>query len=764
MSCFQPEPAYVASGWGPPLRVSMASDPAPVRVCRYELGSQPYQQLLRDYLARRLKLDLAKPREAQRADAIIRVADNRFAYVSFLADRDENSQLAAGEIGAGAGLYRLWLQNLEREYGRKQADAIRQVLAILAAAEQAHAWVFGEGKKIDPATGGALTPLPEQFGGIDIGLLAYLLDRDRPGAAAYDRIDPGLLFTLQMLQGVIWVSRPGAGTTSFRLALKEFLPAAEADAALGPMLPLMHARIATKALDAAEQIKKDGWEETGENGPRFLSLAPLLEAAMTLTRSEPVTQRWRPKELISLLRRQDDNLQAQGHALARVPWLTLIAAWPLQGSIDQLTIKQRNDLASSVQDRGIAKFGGADLAGAIEDYDAAIKLRQAIRAVLGNAWSVRLRNDLAKSLQNRGVAKQDASDLTGAITDYGAAIDLMQTSRAAMGAAWPVPLRNVLAVVLQNRGNTKADIGDLADAIADYDAALEIMHSIGAVLGDAWPVPLHAELAGMLQDRGTAKAGAGDLAGAIDDYDAAIKIGQAIRTVLGAAWSVPLQNGLARSLQNRGIAKSAGGDRTGAIVDYSAAINLMQTIRAALGPAWPVPLRNDLAIALQNRGSSQLNGGNLAGAIADFNAAIEIMQAIRTALREAWPTPLQGALAGVMQNRGNVKLQGGDLAGAIADYDAGMDIMQTIRALLKEAWPVPMQNNHAGLFYNRAQAKRLSHDEAGAWQDLAAGLDIQTSLVGALGDRCPASYRDLLDLLRQLQRDLTPPPRSVSST
>src|SRR5262249_51373055 len=115
-----------------------------LRVRRYQLGSEPYQKLLRDYLARRLSLDLAKPEQAQLTNGINHTADNRLAYVSFLADRQETGQVAAGDIGTGAGLYRVWLANLDREHGRKQADAIRQVLALLAAAEDAHAWMFGE--------------------------------------------------------------------------------------------------------------------------------------------------------------------------------------------------------------------------------------------------------------------------------------------------------------------------------------------------------------------------------------------------------------------------------------------------------------------------------------------------------------------------------------------------------------------------------------------------------------------------------------------
>jgi hypothetical protein len=374
---------YVALGCSlvPVWAVSMAPESAPLRIRRYELGSEPYQHLLRDYLASRLKLNLAKPEGAQLADAIIRAADDRFAYVSFLADRHESGQLPTGEIGTGTGrgLYRLWLANLEHEYGRKQAEAIRQVLALLAAAEEAHAFVFGAGRKIDPATGGALTPLPEQFSGLEIGLVAQLLDRDRPGAAAYDRIDPGLLFTLQTLQGVIWVSRAGEGATQFRLALKEFLPAAKADAVLGPLLPSMHARVATKALDAAEVLRKEGWNSAEDAALRFLALAPLLEAAVHLSGFESIAQRWEPDKLVAMLRRLDDAFEAQGHAVDRVPWLTLMASWRMQATTERLNVEQHNEVAAVLQDRGNAKQNGGDLAGAIADYDAAIELREAIR-------------------------------------------------------------------------------------------------------------------------------------------------------------------------------------------------------------------------------------------------------------------------------------------------------------------------------------------------------------------------------------------------
>lgn len=154
-----------------------------------------------------------------------------------------------------------------------------------------------------------MTPLPEQFEGLEIGLVARLLDLDRPDAAAHERIDPGLLFTLQTLQGVLWVSRAGAGTTRFRLALKEFLPVAQADPVVGPILRLMQARMAARAMDAVDRMNASD-DKTGEAWDFLGPLAPLVEACVQLCGSAPIVQRWQPAELISLLTRH--NVDRQG--------------------------------------------------------------------------------------------------------------------------------------------------------------------------------------------------------------------------------------------------------------------------------------------------------------------------------------------------------------------------------------------------------------------------------------------------------------------
>jgi tetratricopeptide (TPR) repeat protein len=625
----------------------------PLRVRRHDQASAPYRALLREYLRGRLALDPERPEDRRLAEDIIRAADGRFAYVSFLADRLE--QLPPGSLaglGAGEGLYRRWLAGLDLEYSRKQADAMRQVLALLAAAEEAHAWVFDAGRKTDPATGGVLTPLSEQFEGLEVGLLARLLDLDRPGAAAsYDRIDPGLLVTLQTLQGVLWVWRGGGGASHFRLALKEFLPAAKGDPKLAPLLPLMQARIATRALDAIEMIRS-GDDADGASWGLLAPLAPLLEAAVQLCGSELVMRRWRPDELAAVLDVHLDALGDEGLTLERVPWLTLIAALKVRPGKAPASPDDCDFLAAVLQNRGLAKADGGNLAGAIADYDAAIELREAFRGLIGEAWPVQMRNDLAGVLQNRGNAKQGSGDIVGAIADHDAAISLMETVRDELGEAWPAALRNDLATVLQNRGNAKRGSGDIVGAIADHDAAIGLIGVIRHLTGEAWPMPLRNLLAGSLQNRGNAKADGGDLAGAIADYDAAIELMEAIRDLMGEAWPVPSRTELAAALQNRGNAKRDGGDLAGAIADYDRAIRLMEAIRDLMAESWPASLRNRLAGSLQNRGIAKADGGDPVGAIADYDAAIGLMEAIRDLMGEAWPVPFRNDLATVLQNRG----------------------------------------------------------------------------------------------------------------
>ena len=159
-----------------------------------------------------------------------------------------------------------------------------------------------------------------------------------------------------------------------------------------------------------------------------------------------------------------------------------------QGGEDGWALPLRDDLATACQNRGLARAQGGDLAGAIADYDAAIAIldgiRDRTRAQGGeDAWSPPLRNGLARVYQNRGNARLGGNDLAGAVIDYDAAIVLMEGIRDLARArggddAWALPLRDDLARTYHNRGGARTQGGDPAEALADYDVVIAIREGI----------------------------------------------------------------------------------------------------------------------------------------------------------------------------------------------------------------------------------------------------------------------------------------------
>lgn len=315
----------------------------------------------------------------------LETAGHRFAFVAFLAERCQRGKEDADslrrapgpaaadgtppdaddrpETGSprGESLYRHWLAGLHLEYGHKLAERMRAVLALLGAAEAAHAWVFGAGRLAHPVTGAALTPLPERFEGLPLAVLQALLlleppprplpaagpgDMDPRGTApdqpTEDRYNPALLLTLQQLQGVLAVHRGGSGTSRFRIGLKDLGPALKHDVHVEPLLERAPARMASAALDAVESIAEalDGTPDTVDDrpGPRpsrhpdwplFEALAPLLEALVVAGGSETVERRWRELRGTAerLLVIEDDALASDGRDDLRLPGLSLLVAW-----------------------------------------------------------------------------------------------------------------------------------------------------------------------------------------------------------------------------------------------------------------------------------------------------------------------------------------------------------------------------------------------------------------------------------------------------
>jgi tetratricopeptide (TPR) repeat protein len=388
-----------------------------------------------------------------------------------------------------------------------------------------------------------------------------------------------------------------------------------------------------------------------------------------------------------------------------------------QGGEAGWTLSLRNDLARTHRNRGLAWADQGDLSAAIADYDAAIRLMEGIRdlaRVQGGeaAWTLPLRNDLARAYDSRGIAQADQGDLAAAIADHDAAIRLMEDirdlARAQGGeAGWTLSLRNDLARAYQNRGGVRRRQGDLPGAIAGIEAAIGLMGNIRDLAraqgGEAgWTLSLRNDLARAYQNRGGARLQQGDLPGAIAGFDAAIRLMEEIRDRARAqggekGWTLPLRNDLARVYHNRGSTRRQQGDLPAAIADYDLAIRLREEVcglaRAQSGEAgWALSMRNDLACTYQNRALAKQ--GDRAAAIADFNAAIRLWEGIRDLTRTqggetGWPTPWRLELARTLCGRALAQGNGqgrADIAAAraIADgLDAGghPDAARLVRAM-----------------------------------------------------------------------------------
>ncbi len=262
--------------------------------------------------------------------------------------------------------------------------------------------------------------------------------------------------------------------------------------------------------------------------------------------------------------------------------------------------------------RGNARQALGDPRGAIEDYDAAHRLRP----------------EHPTSLYNRGNARRALGDLRGALRDYDAAIQL-----------WPQ-----YADALVNRAAVRHPLGDIPGALADLDQVLRIepgdpdalsgRGALRSLLGDPEGALRDIEAAlearpgdpDVLINRAFVRESLGDLPGALEDYDAALRA----------------RPGDPQILQSRGSARRAAGDARGALEDQEAALRA----------------RPDDAGILSDRGAARSSLGDLRGAIADYDAAL---------LRQ--PDNFKA-----LNNRALARRKLGDLRGALADLEAAVRI------------------------------------------------------------------------------------------
>ncbi|RMF07749.1 MAG: hypothetical protein D6773_03210, partial [Alphaproteobacteria bacterium] len=358
----------------------------------FDEDRREYRELLEDYLVDELGLERGDGRDDGLIAEIIAAAEGKFVYVSFLADRCKalglkavRALLADAPDRRGSALYEHWLAGLEREYGSKEADAIRDLLAVLAAAEEAHGWVFDEGARPDPVDGTPLTLLEERFDGLPLVMLARLLHADEVEGGT--GVDPLLMLRLERIQGVLWASRGGEATTRFRIGLKDLLPVLQADDEMGRRIRRAHARLASEALDLVARLSAEDMEIGEADAGALQVLVPLLEASVVLGGSEPVAERFKREggKARDVLLRLQRELAARGHGSGRAAlWSQVMAlCWhPRGAALMDLPLEQRNELAGSLTNRGVARATQGNLARAIADLDAAIEIREALRQEL----------------------------------------------------------------------------------------------------------------------------------------------------------------------------------------------------------------------------------------------------------------------------------------------------------------------------------------------------------------------------------------------
>jgi tetratricopeptide (TPR) repeat protein len=203
--------------------------------------------------------------------------------------------------------------------------------------------------------------------------------------------------------------------------------------------------------------------------------------------------------------------------------------------------------APALNRRGIARFQGGDVPGALADFRQAALLDPTYAEPLNNSGILRqtlgqlaqavadfdralaLRPDYPEALTNRGRARLALGNATGARADFDRALELLNNAPFA-------------ASVLHNRAMLRQISGDAAGALADFDQALAID-------------PAHTAT---YICRGNLRKETGDLDGALADFEAALA-------------QNPLVS-LAAAYHGRGGVRVLRSDFAGAIADYDRAL------------------------------------------------------------------------------------------------------------------------------------------------------------------------------------------------
>ena len=115
----------------------------------------------------------------------------------------------------------------------------------------------------------------------------------------------------------------------------------------------------------------------------------------------------------------------------------------------------QDHLAGVYSDRGVAHYDLGNMPAAIADYGRAIDILAPVVEHLGDQAQPAMRNHLAAIHQNRGNARtalSDPSELIAALADHNSAIRIRDDLKAALGDDMPPSMEKDHAQVYMNRG------------------------------------------------------------------------------------------------------------------------------------------------------------------------------------------------------------------------------------------------------------------------------------------------------------------------
>lgn len=423
-------------------------------------------------------------------------------------------------------------------------------------------------------------------------------------------------------------------------------------------------------------------------------------------------------------------------------------SWPLESriSLGRAYVNRGSTFASS-SEHGF-RF-------AVDDYGAAIKvMSDVLLEPLDQATLLSIRNDLAAAHMNRANAFSDEHRVEEATEDYHAAIRLREEIRAALEpqGLWTREQRNDLAVSYINA----AKYMSVADAIGRLDPAIREMEMLRGTLEPRgeWDLQQRESLAAAYMSRASAKLAAVDpgLPSAMRDINSALRIRLNLRGSLEPKgdWGAARRRDLAIAYTERGNLQAKIADRnpTLAMADYDEAIALL----TSLEPDQQDPnCRTSLAAAYVGRGNMNANDR----AVADCDDAVDIMLRLRSELepKNAWGSRMRNDLAGTFVARSNAKHRAGlGAAAAVEDLDEAIELREGLRGALEPvgAWSLELQGDLALALFNRFVHLQSLFAKPTAMFDAMTALNIIQHLprgVDALGSAgaVPALRAFILD-------------------